>query len=312
VSVNPRGVWLRILPAFGALLASTWIAAAPLDVVSDCADRASPGLSGIKELGSVCPQLADALATLGLDDVLFDGWQQRLNVSGLQDLTRLTRRYQGPKWHAPATATLPVILATLQEEQAPKLKSLWSSFKSWWKEWLAKSDSFLSRWINRWLDDLLTLKTSVTWVKLIMYGLGVLVVLGALVVVLRELAAAGVLRRRPAEGRARSGPAGAGSAVVLEAAQPSGTDSPAELLRLLVKRLLQTGRLKSAAHLTHRELVVRSAFDSEQQRAAFAGVAWTAESILYGPNNPPREQMTAVIEKGRTLLTQLSDPTGAI
>jgi hypothetical protein len=311
VSAPLPGLKQRMVPAIGALLVSTWIVAAPLDTLRDCAAIASPGLSGIKQFAAACPDLPDALAALGLDDVLFDGWRERLSVFALRDLTGLTEQYSGPMRTAPSAAALPEILAALKQEQTPKPESLWNSLKSWWKQWLAKRDSALSRIMNRWLDEWTTLQPSMSLVRGIIYGLGVLIVAAALVVVLRELLAAGVLRRRAAEvvGRPRRVVPGASAAI--ESLRNSAADTPVELLRLLVKRLSQTGRLESEASLTHRELVARSVLDSDLQRAALAGVAWSAESILYGPKSAAREPWGAVVEKGRSLLAQLSDSTSS-
>ena len=72
---------------------------------------------------------------------------------------------------------------------------------------------------------------------------------------------------------------------------------------------MQTGRLETERSLTHRELVTRSTFDDESQRAVFAAVAGTAESILYGPQDAAQERLDTVMDEGRALLTQLSDPS---
>jgi hypothetical protein len=79
------------------------------------------------------------------------------------------------------------------------------------------------------------------------------------------------------------------------------------LLRALVKRLLQTGRLSVERSLTHRELIARTSFDSDGQKAVFANVARTAETILYGSNPPAAEHLETVTRQGRELLRQLSE-----
>jgi len=302
----------QILLALGGLLGSTAIAAAPLDIVRDCAHTASLGLSGVKSLEAVCPELDDALAALGLDEVLMDGWRLRLSVHVLRDLVALQERYNGSKWPAsPSTATLPGILEALQQEQEPDPDSWWSSFAGRLKEWLAHSDAWWAPWLNRWLDWVTRVQPSMTPSRMITYSLGILVVLTAVVVILLELKAAGVLR-----GRTRN--AAAGSPATVPGA-PAGSgmgqlaiaDGLAELLRLLVVRLLQTGRLKAHRNLTHRELVSRSAFDSESQRTAFAAVASAAECLLYGPRSAAPEHLEPVIEKGRSLLAQLSNSSSA-
>jgi hypothetical protein len=83
------------------------------------------------------------------------------------------------------------------------------------------------------------------------------------------------------------------------------------LLQLLVNRLVQTGRLRAERSLTHRELVVRSRFDSESQRLLFATVANTAETLLYGSESAAPEQLSSVLQQGQTLLRQLSGSSSA-
>jgi len=298
----------RILLALGGLFASTAIAAAPLDIVRDCAQTASPGLSGVKSLEAACPELDDALAALGLDDVLMDGWRLSLSAHALRDLAALQERYNGSKRQASLNAAiLPGILEALKREQGPTPESWWSSFTGWLKERLAHSDAWWARWLNRWLDWVTRVQPSMTPSKMITYSLGILVVLAAVVVMLLELKAAGVLRRRARNVATNSRVTASGAPAGTGMGQLAIADGLAELLRLLVARLLQTGRLQAHRNLTHRELVARSAFDNESQRTAFAAVASAAECLLYGPKSAAPKQLAGVIEKGRSLLAQLSN-----
>jgi hypothetical protein len=79
------------------------------------------------------------------------------------------------------------------------------------------------------------------------------------------------------------------------------------LLRALVKRLLQTGRLRSERSLTHRELIARTSFDSDGQKIVFANVARTAETLLYGSQSAAPELVESVTRQGRELLLQLTE-----
>jgi hypothetical protein len=313
VSARLPALRTRSILALGGLLASSWIVAAPLDVVRACAATASPGLSGIKDLAASCPQLPDALATLGLEDVLEEGWREQLNTNALRGLTELADRYRGAKWQTPDTAALAGILSAMKREQAPQSESWWESLKAWFKHWLSQSNSSVLQWLNRWLDAWLSpTKVSAALVKVIAYCSTALVLLAALVVIVNELKAAGVLRRRPrAADAAHRGKileaSGEGGAVAL----PTGSHRLTELLRVLVNLLMRTGRLKMERSLTHRELIAHSSFDNEAQRAAFAGVARTAETMLYGPNGAAPEQLAHAIEQGEGLVAGLSLP-GAV
>lgn len=58
-------------------------------------------------------------------------------------------------------------------------------------------------------------------------------------------------------------------------------------------------------------LVTLSVFDSEAQRAVFAAVAASAESILYGAERLPAEHLDRVLRDGHDLLAQLPDGAGS-
>ena len=285
---------------------SSWLAAAPMDVVRECADTASPALNGLKALEAACPGLQDALAGAGFDKTLIEGWQQKMNAHALADLSGLAQHYSRSRWHAPDTASLSKALESLQE-QAPKTSSWWQSFKTWLKNWLSQSDSALASWLNqlveRWSAHT---AVSVTFLKIITYCLTALVVIAAVVIVLREVKAAGVGRRARRAARAESSNAIRPQTDELGLVPGSAADALAVLLRALVKRLLQLGRLRADRSLTHRELVIRSVFESDEQRAAFAAVAYGAESNFYGPRDRAPDPADDVKRRGEVLLAQLA------
>jgi len=285
------------------MLAWHSLAAAPVDVLRDCAAKTPPELSGIKGLEEMCPQLEGALDGLGLEQILYDDWRERLNRDALQDLANLADGYGGSRpQDSPDLEALPRILDALAREQAPASPSWWEAFKAWLRTWFGSHSETLSR-LDRWLESL---GGSVTLSKVISYSSVALVLLAAAAVIVNELKAA--RRVRGARQKARV------AAKLEVAADPAGVaGEPAALadrlsltLRRLVDRLLQTRRLDSERSLTHRELVVRSVFDSDAQRAIFARVAHSAEAAMYGPANGSTEPLAAVIEEGCQLLAQLS------
>ena len=297
---------LRLVLALSGLITSSWLAAAPLDTVRECAASAAPGVSGLKDLSAACPKLAEALGDLGLDTMLYEGWQRDLKVHALQDAIELSDRYAKTNWRsAPSTAELPAILQSLRDEQAPPVVSWWHSLKSWLQEWLNHSDSALANWLKGLLDRWLgRAEISTGFLQMFVYVVAALTVVAAIVVIVRELRAAGVGRRfRKSRPPAKPGHPSNDPFEAMETAAQTG---PAELLRLLVRQLLQTGRLRAERSLTHRELIARSAFDSDTQRRAFADVAETAESILYGSVTASAERVARVTREGQDLLAQLS------
>jgi hypothetical protein len=290
---------------------SSWLAAAPLDLVRKCADIAPPTLSGMKALEAVCPGLQGALDGTGFDRILIEGWQEKINAHALAELGGLAERYTRSSWHAPDTASLPKALESLQE-QAPRISSWWQSFKTWLKNWLSRSDSALASWLNRLLDRWsVQTDVSVIFLRIVTYCLTALVVIAAVVIVIREIRALRVGRHARNALEVKSSDVNTReSDFEPHFVSASASDALAVLLRALVKRLLQLGRLRSARSLTHRELIVRSVFESEEQRAAFAAVAHGAESNFYGPRERAPDSSDAVIQRGEALLAQLAQLKG--
>lgn len=301
----------RIVVALAGSLASGWIAATPIDVVRQCAATASTAASGIQALEAECPKLEDALAALRLDEILYDDEKHKLNASELFDFVALAEQYAGSQRPGPDVAALPGILDTLNRPHGEELQSWWQSLKSWLKQWLAQSDSSLANWLNHLLDrwsahaDL-----SEKYLNVITYGLTALVAIAAIIVIVRELKAAGIGRRARKQPPATSA-AAAGLATQFDVspAHASVADGLAELLRALVMRLLQTGRLKVERSLTHRELIARSEFADDEQRSVFADVAHGAESIFYGPRGHAPNSFDDVQRRGEALLDQLNAST---
>lgn len=287
-----------------ALLGASFAGAAPIDVVRACGDTSSAAL-GIKELNTACPGLEDALLALGFDRTLYEGWRERLNRDSLRDLVKLEASYRGSLPSTlPNVSALSAILAQLAHEQNPAPKSWWDAFTAWLRSWLKSHDADSFSWLDHWLEHLE--QSAALW-HVILYSLIAVVLMFAVWVVFNELKAAGVGgKRRPQSSIPRGGVAD--DALLAQASEPAAPgDQLAALLRRLVKRLLQTGRLKAERALTHRELVLGSSFDSEPQRAAFAAVASTAEAALYGARSASPEHLDSVLRQGRTLLAELPD-----
>jgi hypothetical protein len=59
--------------------------------------------------------------------------------------------------------------------------------------------------------------------------------------------------------------------------------------------------------LTHRELVARSVFDNDSQRAVFAAVAGRAEAMLYGAQAGPLEDLHRILREGDLLLAHIEE-----
>jgi hypothetical protein len=301
--VKPRAARYRAAAAALLLaLLSSAAAAAPVEVLRECAADAPKAARGIEKLSAACPNLSDALQMLGVDKLLSGAWRESLSPQALLDVAELSTRYDASQIHAgPHIASLPDIIAALNGKPAPA-NSWWQRLNSWLRDWLARHDFSLSGRFSRWLDELA--KSPSIW-KVAGFLCVALIVAAAVAVIVNELRSAGVWQRR---GRARVPNRNADSAML--AAPAAGVvAAPAqhgasELLRQLVARLTQTGRLRNERSLTHREIIVRSRLDTEEQRNVLAGVAVTAERVTYG-DGASAEPTSALIASGRALLAQL-------
>jgi Domain of unknown function (DUF4129) len=293
--------------ALGCLFATACYAGTPLDRLRDCASTAPPASSGLKSLSMACPGLEAALGDLGVDKVLYEGWREKLTVRALHDVVELTERYSEPHWHgAPDTSAVAGIVQALKDEQAPQAVSWWQAFKNWLKQWLEHSDSTFAKWIKHLLGGVLsTTKISPSALKAFVYIVTILAALAAVVVIVREFMAAGFVI--PFK-RARSSAVTPNNSTGLQHDNQESADQQglAGVLRALVRRLVQTGRLAKERSLTHRELIARTSFDNDAQRIAFGRIAGLAETALYGDKQPSPEILQAVTLQGRDLLQQLA------
>lgn len=300
-----KRVWAGSCRALIALLGIGVAVGAPLDDLKDCAERVAPTQIGLRALETTCPRLGATLSQLEIDPWLATAWQDRLDVKQLADLASLLGRYEGAV-PSPAldTAALPEILKTLRQTQAPAANPLWQAFKAWVSDWLSRLDSRLGSWVDRLLDRV---GSTVSAVNVLLYGLIGLVLIAAAVVVVSEMRAAGLLRRpgarAPRRKQAPDMPAPALHSPVIEALPIY--ERPSQLLRLLVRRLVETGRIDRERSLTHDELVARGIFDNAEQRAAFRAVAGDAARILYGAQRPPASELEPALAEGRALLSQI-------
>jgi hypothetical protein len=230
-------------------------------------------------------------------------------VHALHDVIELSERYSGPRWQgAPDTSAVPGILQALKDEQAPQVVSWWHSFKNWIKQWLEHSDSSIAKWIRHVFESVVgSTNVSPAFLQAFIYIVTILTGLAAIVVIVRELRAAGMGGRFRRIGSALKSAQKSFSHPPTDEEASADENTPAGLLRALVKRLLQTGRLTTERSLTHRELIARTSLDSDGQKTVFANVARTAETILYGPAPAAPEFLETVTRQGRELLRQLAE-----
>ena len=160
-------------------------------------------------------------------------------------------------------------------------------------------------WLSRWLDNVDI--PSAVGRAILLASIALIIGLTILVIV-NELRAAGVFRRRRGT---QDADMTAGSATTAAGEDSADLDSlPVDrkaqvLLRMLVRTLVQSGRLRTERSLTHRELCARAAFDDAQQRESFRRVAALAERTVYGDGEVPAAEVEPVVAAARALDAQL-------
>jgi hypothetical protein len=260
-------------------------------VIHDCAQRAKASLVGMEALGSACPELADAIATLELGAHLPGDWQDRVTPQALADWSALADRYERTVAPAPLPDSSRLETIARQLRPPPPPLTSWERLKAWVKSWLDPERRQWPDWL-RWPDRW---QPGKAW----LVGLTAVVLIAALVVILMELRAARVL----GAGRRRRAPLGrspTNTHTVFgeseEAPQfdtAGGQLNPDRLLRLLVTALTRSHRLERDRDLTCRELITAARFDTEAQRETFTTVALLAEQQLYDePGRAPLQDAT--------------------
>lgn len=287
----------------------------PADIIAECSGSGDGDVFGLQELEVDCPGLEHTLIELGYAPFISESQLDALSTHSLVDLQRLADRYRQPPASSPEidVANLkPVLQALQQEQRSERPLTLIERLKKWLRSVFDRPKGDSGSWLNRWLDDV---KVSEAVSRAIAYGLVMLVIVLAVGVLVNELRAAGLLRRK-----ARASQDGRTST---DAARDAATrtpgdldtvaphDRPSVLLRMLVATLVKTGRLRAERSLTHRELSLRAAFDEPAQRECFQQVAALGERVIYGDGRIPDDEVEAIVQAGRTLNLQLTDSRAA-
>jgi len=297
-------------PAAGAVVAAQ-------DAIARCIETATGEEVGLADLEAACPGIEHALTQSGYVGFIGETETEQLTTYSLADLQHFIERYR-PSSDGEASpmrdvSQLASILDTLKEEQrADRPLTLLERFKRWLNSLIRRSQQEQDSWLANWLRDL---DVSERIVRTIVYVSILLIIAIAIGVIVNELRAAGVFRRRErrvaATQVAGDGVLDLSRATLADLDRVAASERPALLLRVLVNTLVSTGRLRAEKSLTHRELGTRAAFDAVDQRQSFNRVAALGERMLYGNRNVPPEEIDAVIETGRALDRQLNVPRAA-
>ena len=302
-------VLLAIAPAAWCQAAGQDEERSPLDLIESCSDSAGEDTVGLTALEEECPGLTRALEQSGYLSLLSTSQRDTLDSYDLSDLLAVDDWYAEEDSQQAAreldVGTLGAILESLRAQQPERPLTWFERFKRWLRSMADRRQGDSDSWLSRWFEE--NAKVTDKVVIVILYiALAVLLGLTVLVIV-SELRAAGVFRRRPAT---ESGNVAAGAAALEDDAAVDLDSLPVDrkasmLLRMLVATLVQSGRLRAERSLTHRELSARATFDDAGQRESFRRVAALAERTVYGGHEVPPAEVEPILAAARALDAQL-------
>lgn len=296
-----------------AAFATTATTAAPAQELlraslADCRARLDPELDvGFERIAAKCPTLPGVLERSEWAAWLPRSWRDPHNELSAGSLAELGALIDGeqrvaPLRQAPARADLAPVLAQLATEARATLATRLS-------EWLrAMFERDHTPGEEDWLASLLRrMDGSEALVRLVGYAAIALVVALALLIVVSELRAMGLLRaRRDTQSTSRDNRhPGAIRAVRRELGHAPLLERPALLLEAIVDALVEARRLPPAGNLTARELTARATLPEPGQRERFAALADAAERTRFGPQPPTEARLIDALEGGGMLLASL-------
>lgn len=272
-------------------------------VLDSCIDSLGPDIVGLEDMEAACPGLEGALQQLGIAALMPKNQDSLLTHDGLINLRSLLERYEQPPPRGEVGVdSLHSVLDSLREPVAAERSLSWyERFRRWLREAFDKKEDQANPWLQRWLDDHPMSET----VRLaLFYGVMALVMLLAVLIVVNEVRAARIGRRK-----ARAANAATDLQNALSSASSdieSRGERASALLRTLIVTLVRTGRLHTAESLTHRELMTRARFDDATQSESFRRVTQLAEREVFSGREPANEDLDDAVRAGQSLNAQLS------
>jgi hypothetical protein len=275
------------------------------DAADSGEDSTGPDEPDLSELESYCPEVHAALDESSLAPYLEPDWEHNVSSSKLERLRSLLAEPVAPAARTLDAGSMAEIVERVRTSQAEKERSLWQRFKDWVRQLFdqqARSED------NAWLEDWLREHwPSDRVMKIIAYGILLILVGGLAWIVWIELRAAGVLGRRHQAAHAPAGMAAAkdtGRAQSL--AEASEVERPGILIGLLLEQLRRLGRLQDRRSMTHREIGRAVHFASPADDEAFAGLLRLSEHLRYAPSAPPSSSVRTVVDNAQRLLDALA------
>jgi hypothetical protein len=282
--------------------------AAASSAIDACTQRLDSEVDiGYERIAARCPDLARTLERSEFEQWLPAGWKEsrnNLSAGSLRELRAVVGRELAtrPSARTPRVERLNEVLASLGE-QREEGGGTWSRFKKWLRELMDRRDrQDRAGWFDRMVSRV---GISDAIAEVISYiALGAMVVL-ALIVVLNELKAAGLLGRRSKSAQ-DDAPANAPMArptpVFSEIERAPLAERPRMLVELISAKLTSLRRLPPASAFTARELTKSAELPSEEDRQRLESIALTAERERYAAERVSSALLESAFEQGRELL----------
>jgi hypothetical protein len=296
-----RSVILLLLVLIGpAVLAQE--ESSPRQVLDACIDSLDVEIAGLEAMERACPGLGAALERLGIAALLPENERAVLTRDGLVGLRMMHDRFHRPpeRGEIDVAALQPVLESLREPPESERAQPWFERFKRWLREAFDRQEEQSNPWLRRWLDEH---PLSETVQRILFYGVMVLVIVLAIVIVGNEIRAARVGRRKMKPASADFGLAAAASSDSMAEELPGQRASA--LLRMLIAALVKTDRLHGAYSLTHRELIARAEFDDAAQSESFRRVARLAEQEIFGSKPASGTELDDALQAGHRLHQQL-------
>ena len=275
----------------------------PRQVLDACIESLGPDIVGLEDMAEACPGLEAALGQLGITALMPENQHSLLTRNGLINLRSLLERYERPPERgAVGVDGVQTVLESLREPEAAERSLSWyERFRRWLREAFDKKEDQANPWLRRWLDEH---PMSDTARLALFYGVMLLVMVLAALIIVNEVRAARAGRRKSRAAGTATDAQGQLSPALLDI--ESRGERASALLRMLIATLVKTGRLHCAQSLTHRELMARAKFDDSTQRESFGRVTQLAEREVFSGKEPSSEDLDDAVRAGQSLNAQLN------
>lgn len=263
------------------------------------------------ELDKRCPMVRSRLVEHPLSDMLLEPLPKVTNTHELRQLRSLAKSFEsesalsdiGPD---PTRITDAIALTMLDDDQPPAEETLWDKIKKWLDRKVEASEDTDPQWLK---DLVKNLSIPDLASKIILYGTAAVASLMLLVIVYRELRAAGLLAKRR-----RATP------VPLDVTIDNRNFTPenpkidesdvaqrlANLLRVAIATQIRNGNLPADYSRTNRQFATLLKARNDQLANVFLDLIDLAERVVYGGQSATDDQAQSLTHRAHA--TGLAEP----